>query len=568
MDAPAFGPGRVLVVADAVVLRQEIDLLREQPDAVGVAVDRVDGADLQDGLVLVQDVVRPDVHLEGHAAAGGVAGAEVHERVVLEGELAAGGDVERTDGPLGGVVDVLLDLHPSVGGEAESGPHGGDDLAGRGVDDGLRAGLGVGPGCGGEDEVRAGGRVVRRLVADGEEHRLGQLVPVLVLDVHVGVDGLDGGIRDLQPQLGGQAVGRVPLGDLGPAGVLDGRVSGIHQAEDDGHLVLAGRVRGPVEEHDVRPVVELRRDVVHDDHGRHDAVRDHVLALYPVGLHGFRYEEAGSDGMDAVGHDILVHVRILEGERDAGREVRGRSEASGAAGVVVQVGILRLERRAHAGTELELQGLRDGSADQIVQREHVPGERDGERRVRDELQGDHVQREAAPQGGGVFALGAEPDVVRAVVQILRQRDDDIVLGVRRDGERLARRPGCAAAGAGLNGDEQILLDLVRAACRPRHDGRALHRDGDVRGRLRGRGSLPEDQGDGVAVLLRGRQGVIGEQVGCASLAPLVLCGEGVPGIVCVLVLEAGDKVVLSVGANDDLRESDLVPDVLLQECFD
>ena len=192
MDALTLGPGRVLVVADAVVLRQEVDLLRQQADAVGVAVDRVGGADLQDGFVLVQDVVRPDVHLQGHAAAGGVPGAEVHERVVLEGELAPGRDVQGADCALRGVVDVLLDLHPSVGGEAESGPHGGDDLAGRGVDDGLRAGLRVGAGGRREDEVCAGGRVVRRLVADGEEHRLGQLVPVRVLDVHVGVDGLDG----------------------------------------------------------------------------------------------------------------------------------------------------------------------------------------------------------------------------------------------------------------------------------------------------------------------------------------------------------------------------------------
>ena len=326
-------------------------------------------------------------------------------------------------------------------------------------------------------------------------------------------------------------------------------------------------MRGPVEEDDVRPVVQPGGDVVHDDHRRDGPVRDHVLALDPFRLHGFRDEEPGPDGMDAVGHDVGNHIRVLEGERDAGGEVRGRPEAPGASGVVVQVGILRLERRAHAGAELELQGLRDGSADQVVQREDVPGERDGERGVRDELQGDHVQREAAPQGGGVFALGAEPDVVGTVVQVPGQGDDDIILGVRRDGERFARRPGGAAARSGLDGDDQVLLDVIGTAGRPRDDGRALQGDGDVRGRLRGRGSLPEDQGDGVAILLRGRERVVGDQVLGAGLAPLVLGGEGVPGLVRGLVLEAGDDVVLAVGADDDLRAADLVSDVLLQERF-
>ena len=72
MDFLALGPGGVLVIADALVLRHHIDFLREQPDAVGVAVNGVRGANLQYRLILVEDVVGTDVHLQRHAPSGGV----------------------------------------------------------------------------------------------------------------------------------------------------------------------------------------------------------------------------------------------------------------------------------------------------------------------------------------------------------------------------------------------------------------------------------------------------------------------------------------------------------------
>ena len=272
--------------------------------------------------------------------------------------------------------------------------------------------------------------------------------------------------------------------------------------------------------------------------------------------------------MHAVGHDILQHRRVVERVGDTGREVRGRTHAAGASGVAVQVGVLRHKGRPGPGAELELEGLGDGPADEIVQRQGVAGERHGEGGVGGKREGDHVQREAAPDGRCVLADGPDTDVVRSRIEEVPEGDFRPAGIIGRNGERAASGPGGRAAAAGLHDDLKVFLHGLRSARCIGDGGRAFHCDGHVCGRLDGGRGFTESKADGIEVgLLDGRQGGVGDEESRTGLAPLLFVGEGHPLQVVILGGESGHHVGSAVRAGHDPGASNLLAEGFLDTFF-